>query len=224
MPLQLTIRKQLSHFTLDVSFSCKPGTLTAIVGPSGAGKSTLFRIICGLEQPDEGTITFSGTPWNDTGENIFLSSRKRHIGMVFQDYPLFPHFSVQTNITFSGADKGCAVNLLNKFGIAHLAGKKPSAISGGERQRVAFCQALACKPSLLLLDEPFSAMDQETRIALRRELLSLKGELNIPMIHITHDLKEAFCLADELFVMEEGKKSTQWLGRQQLSGTIPRCA
>lgn len=222
MSLFLDIRKKLPHFTLDVSFSCAPGTLTAIVGPSGAGKSTLMRILSGLDLPDDGRITFDGRIWNDTTKDIFLHPRKRRIGMVFQDYPLFPHFSVLANISFGGNSRDSAMKLLEKFNIAHLAQKKPGVISGGERQRVSFCQALAREPSLLFLDEPFSALDQETRFFCCQELLTLKAEMHIPIIHITHDLEEAVSLADQIFVMDQGKKSTRWLNRQQEQSALLR--
>ncbi|CCO22712.1 ATP-binding cassette domain-containing protein [Maridesulfovibrio hydrothermalis] len=214
MTLTLNIRKQLPNFMLDVSLTCAPGTLTAIVGPSGAGKSTLVRIIAGLERPDEGIISFDDTLWNDTSINHFATPQNRGLGLVFQEYTLFPHLNVYKNVAFAAVDKNCVQPLLEKFGIEHIAESKPCNISGGERQRAAFCQALAREPVLLLLDEPFSALDIATREGLRTELLHLKNELNIPMIHVTHDLEEAYYLADSIFVMENGCAAPQWLERQ----------
>ncbi|WP_320171260.1 ATP-binding cassette domain-containing protein [Maridesulfovibrio sp.] len=215
MTLTLKIRKQLPNFALDVSLACKPGTLTAIVGPSGAGKSTLVRIIAGLDKPDSGFISLKDTVWCDTDSKQFLPPRKRGLGLVFQEYTLFPHLNVRKNVAFAAVDPECVSGLLQKFGISHIAESKPANISGGERQRAAFCQALAREPVLLLLDEPFSALDIATREGLRKELLDLKSELNIPIIHVTHDLEEAFYLADSIFVMENGKPSPQWLERQK---------
>ncbi|WP_027720346.1 ATP-binding cassette domain-containing protein [Maridesulfovibrio zosterae] len=221
MTLTLDIRKKLPNFMLDVSMTCASGSLTAIVGPSGAGKSTLVRIIAGLEQPDEGTITLNDTIWNDTSQKQFAPPQKRGLGLVFQEYTLFPHLNVRKNVAFAAADKNCVQGLLDKFGITHIAESKPSNISGGERQRAAFCQALAREPVLLLLDEPFSALDVATRENLREELRQLKAELNIPIIHVTHDLEEAYYLADSIFVMENGCAAPQWLERQNKRQRTP---
>lgn len=214
MTLTLNVRKELPNFTLDISMTCEPGTLTAIVGPSGAGKSTLVRIIAGLEQPDEGLITMGKHVWNETSTKHFAPPQKRGLGLVFQEYTLFPHLNVRKNVAFAARDKSCVQGLLDKFGIAHIAESKPSNISGGERQRAAFCQALAREPVLLLLDEPFSALDVATREGLRMELRDLKSELNIPIIHVTHDLEEAYYLADSIFVIENGCAAPQWLEQQ----------
>ncbi|WP_051677155.1 ATP-binding cassette domain-containing protein [Maridesulfovibrio frigidus] len=214
MTLRIDIRKKLANFTLDVSLKCPSGTLTAIVGPSGAGKSTLVRIISGLELPDEGIVSLGDKLWNDTATNFHATPQKRGLGLVFQEYTLFPHLTVRKNVGFAAVDKSCVQELLNKFGIDHIADRKPSGISGGERQRAAFCQALAREPVLLLLDEPFSALDIATRESLRSELRDLKQELNIPMIHVTHDLEEAYYLADDIFVMENGRAAPEWLERQ----------
>ncbi|WP_319777264.1 ATP-binding cassette domain-containing protein [Maridesulfovibrio sp.] len=215
MTLKINIRKQLPNFALDVALHCDPGTLTAIVGPSGAGKSTLVRIIAGLEKPDSGAISLDGKIWVDTATKNFATPQKRGLGLVFQEYTLFPHLNVRKNVAFAAVDKECVPGLLKKFGISHIAESRPSSISGGERQRAAFCQALAREPVLLLLDEPFSALDIATREGLRKELRELKRELNIPIIHVTHDLEEAYYLADSIFVLENGHESPQWLERQR---------
>jgi len=215
MTLKINIRKELPNFALDVAFDCRPGTLTAVVGPSGAGKSTLVRIIAGLEKPDAGNISLDGKIWVDTASRTFTTPQKRGLGLVFQEYTLFPHLNVRKNVAFAAVDKECVPGLLEKFGISHIAESKPVNISGGERQRAAFCQALAREPVLLLLDEPFSALDIATREGLRKELRELKKELNIPIIHVTHDLEEAYYLADSIFVLENGHESPEWLERQR---------
>lgn len=211
MALHVNIHKQLSLFNLEVSLTCAKGTLTAIVGPSGAGKSTLMRIISGLERPDSGTIALGGTCWNDCAMHLHVTPQRRKISMVFQEYTLFPHLTVRQNILFGAVNDNCTDILLDQFGISHIAHRKPAAISGGERQRAAFCQALARDPDLLLLDEPFSALDRATRHTLCEKLKQLKQELNIPIVHITHDLGEAYDLADHIYVMENGKFAPQWL-------------
>ncbi|WP_462326461.1 ATP-binding cassette domain-containing protein [Desulfobaculum sp.] len=214
MTLCVNVTKALANFTLEMRLTCAPGTLTALVGPSGAGKSTLVRIIAGLARPDHGSITLNGAVWNDTAARAFLPPQKRGLGLVFQDYTLFPHLTVRKNVAFAAEDDSCVDDLLERFRITHIAGSKPATISGGERQRAAFCQALARKPTLLLLDEPFSALDVATRDALRRELKTLKKDLDIPVVHVTHDLDEAFYLADHIVAVEDGHASPEWLARQ----------
>jgi molybdate transport system ATP-binding protein len=213
MPLTMNVRKRLPHFELRAELRCEPGSLTALVGPSGAGKTTLMRIAAGLEQPDQGRVALGSTVWVDTGAGIFVLPRHRGLGFVFQDYPLFPHLTVRANVAIAARRKGRVDELLEMFGIARLAGKRPGAISGGERQRAAFCQALARDPVLLLLDEPFSALDAATRRALRQELAALKTELAVPILHVTHDLEEARELGDTIVAVEEGCVSAGWLAR-----------
>ncbi|WP_022662436.1 ATP-binding cassette domain-containing protein [Paucidesulfovibrio longus] len=214
MTLEVNLRKKLPHFELDVKLCCPSGCLTAIVGPSGAGKTTLVRLMAGLERPDQGRISLNGTAWVDTGKRIFLKPQKRKLGLVFQDYCLFPHLSVRRNVAFAANDDARVDELLTLFGIRHLQDRKPQNISGGERQRAAFCQALAREPSLLLLDEPFSALDAATRETLRCELRDLKTTLDIPIIHVTHDLGEARFLADAILPVVNGRITPDWLERQ----------
>lgn len=217
MTLTVEVRKQLPHFCLDVNFQCQPGNLTAIVGPSGAGKTTLIRIIAGLEKPDSGRVCLGDKCWADTDSGMFIHARKRKLGLVFQDYSLFPHLNVRKNIAFAATDSDRVDELMDMFGIRHLQNKRPSAISGGERQRAAFCQALARNPVLLLLDEPFSALDAGTRRGLRHELHDLKKDLDIPVLHVTHDLEEARFLGDSILAVDNGKISPDWFGGQMRS-------
>ncbi|WP_461209675.1 ATP-binding cassette domain-containing protein [Desulfocurvus sp. DL9XJH121] len=208
--LRLNVAKRLPHFTLEAELHCPPGSLTALVGPSGAGKTTLMRIAAGLTRPDTGTVTLDDAVWVDTAKGAFVPTRKRGLGFVFQDYPLFPHLTVAANVGVAARDKARVRELLEMFGIARLADKKPAAISGGERQRAAFCQALASGPALLLLDEPFSALDASTRKALRAELADLKTALDIPILHVTHDLDEARQLGDRVVALDEGRICPGW--------------
>jgi len=218
MTLTVDIRKSLLRFDLRAHFACPAGKLTAMVGPSGAGKTSLIRLIAGLDAPDQGTISLGGTVWTDTAKGVNLPVFRRDIGMVFQEYPLFPHMTVRKNILFGAPEGFDPEPLLDTFRIRHLADRRPSGISGGERQRAAFCQALARKPRLLLLDEPFSALDQETRAFLCGMLAELKGTLNIPILHVTHDLREAQRLGDDIVALEEGRISTEWFRRQCPTG------
>ena len=211
MGLCIHLRKRLPLFDLRLNLSCPRGTLTAIVGPSGAGKSTLIRLVAGLETPDWGRIELGCRVLFDKAAGTDMPTRKRRIGMVFQDYPLFSHLTVEKNVAFSCPDKTTVDALLTRFGIRHLARRKPEAISGGERQRAAMCQALASNPDILLLDEPFSALDAPTRKVLRRELLHLTASLNIPVLLVTHDLHEASELGDSIFPMTDGRHDPEWL-------------
>jgi molybdate transport system ATP-binding protein len=211
MALEVRVKKALSSFVLDVSLTAERGDLKVITGPSGAGKTTVIRIIAGLERPDEGYITYRGEVWVDRGRGIFMPSQKRRLGFVFQDYTLFPHLTVYQNVAFAAQDRKDVEKLLRLFGIWNVRDSKPNRISGGERQRCAICQNLARKPRVLLLDEPFSALDLENRRRLRRELKALKEKLSIPIIHVTHDLNEALYLGDEVLSMVKGQLDHDWL-------------
>ena len=211
MGLNVHLRKRLPHFDLRLDLSCARGSLTAVVGPSGAGKSTLIRLVAGLDTPDWGRMELGGRALFDKAAGIDVPTRKRRIGMVFQDYPLFSHLTVERNVAFSCPDQARVDALLERFGIRHLARRKPDDISGGERQRAAMCQALASDPDILLLDEPFSALDAPTRSDLRRELLHQTRGLDIPVLLVTHDLFEASELGDVIFPITDGRHAPQWL-------------
>jgi molybdate transport system ATP-binding protein len=182
MILEVSVKKALPSFDLNLSFKVESGELKVLIGPSGAGKSTIIRMIAGLEKPDEGLIEYHGEKWVDTARKIFLKPQKRNVGYVFQDYRLFPHLTVYQNAAFAAQDKSKVEDLLHLFGIWDLKDFMPHKISGGERQRCAICQNLARSPRVLLLDEPFSALDVENRRKLRRELKALKREMPLPPI------------------------------------------
>lgn len=205
MGIHVDFTKRLPYFTVDLSFCCPKGMITTIVGPSGAGKTTLIRVVAGLEVPDTGTVRFNGSVWTDPANSIHVPPQQRGIGYVFQEYTLFPHLTVEGNTLFAAKDKDYALNLLQRFGIGHLRRSKPSDISGGERQRVAFAQILARKPKALLLDEPFSALDSRTRRMLQDELLRIRDDFDLPVLMVTHDSNEAQRLGDEVVVIEDGK-------------------
>ena len=214
MALEVDIKKTLPEFDLEVSFTCKKGELNVFVGPSGAGKTTLIRIIAGLERADKGFIAYEGEIWVDTKRGIFLPPQKRRLGYVFQEYTLFPHLSVYRNVAFAAPDKEEIEGLLKIFGIWHLKDSMPDKISGGERQRCAICQNLARRPRVLLLDEPFSALDFPIRKKLRQELKALKKDLSFPMVYVTHDLTEALFLGDHVLPIVLGKPAPAWLQDQ----------
>ena len=223
MKLDIHIIKQLPRFDINVSFSCKSGEMVTLVGPSGAGKTTLMRMIAGLEKPDIGSISFNGDTWLDTKKRIDLPPQKRSLGYVFQEYTLFPHLTVFKNVAFASRDAKKVADLLKLLDVWHLKDRKPNKLSGGERQRVALAQALAKDPKVLLLDEPFSALDIVSRRKLRAELKKIKQEFNLPIIHITHDLEEAEYLADELLPIVQGRVDKTWLTGQSMNKSRPEC-
>ena len=191
----------------DVSLRVEPGTVLALLGPSGCGKTTLLRCIAGLEVPDAGEI--------GVGDRVLTSGRtmvppeRRQIGMVFQDWALFPHLSVGGNVGYGlprgerGAERVEAA--LAMVGLEGLAERSPATLSGGQQQRVALARALAPRPSVLLLDEPFSNLDTSLRVEVRTEVHRLLVELGITTVFVTHDQEEAFVLGDEVAVMRAGR-------------------
>jgi molybdate transport system ATP-binding protein len=211
MALKVYIRKKLNYFNLDIKFSCSDEELHAMIGPSGSGKTTIIRMIAGLEKPDAGHISFGDEVWFDSTQEINLSPQKRRLGYVFQDYTLFPHLTLRENAAFASKDRRRVDDLLEMFGISHLEDRKPNSVSGGERQRCAICQALARNPRVLLLDEPFSALDFVNRRKLREDIKLIRNERMFPIIYVTHDISEAFALADDLLPVVEGKVDLGWL-------------
>lgn len=205
--------KNRGHFTINICFQCNTGEILALSGPSGSGKTTIIRMLAGLEEPDDGSISNKGQVWFDSKMKINVPTRKRKIGYVFQEHTLFPHLNIEGNVGYSCRDKVRVRELLDTMGILHLGTRKPHQISGGERQRAAIAQALASNPALLLLDEPFSALDMGTRLRLRQELKTLKSRLNIPVILVTHDQNEAKFLAENIIKLPRSSS----MGFEQIS-------
>jgi molybdate transport system ATP-binding protein len=174
----------------------------ARVGPSGAGKSTILRVIAGLVRPDSGRVALDGDVWLDVARRVDRKPDERRVGLVFQEYALFPHLSVQANVAYGGKER--AGELLERFGISHLARTRPGELSGGERQRVAVARAIARDPGVLLLDEPLAALDAHTKADVRVELQQLLRELELPTLIVTHDYEDAAALADTVGVIVEG--------------------
>ena len=213
--------KQSQGIRLDVDFSCQNGEILALVGPSGAGKSTVLRAIAGLYSPQVGRIISSGKIWLDSDDGINLTPQQRRVGMVFQSYALFPHLTVTDNIRLaldpSQRTDDLSVNkLLAQVNLTGLDQRYPKQLSGGQQQRVAIARALARQPDVLLLDEPFSAVDKVTRRKLYLELNSLRRQLEMPIIFVTHDLDEAAMLADSMVVIHHGKTLQQGTPHQIL--------
>jgi len=191
----------LRSFALELALEV--GRTVALVGPSGAGKTSVLRAVSGLARPAAGRIALDGEVWFDAGESVFLRPDERRVGLVFQEYALFPHMSVRQNVAYAGKER--ADELLERFRISHLARAHPGELSGGERQRVALARAIARDPGVLLLDEPLSALDAHTKAAVRGELQELLRELALPTLLVTHDYEDAASLADEVGVIVDGR-------------------
>jgi molybdate transport system ATP-binding protein len=218
MNLQVDIQKRLWSgrrvFSLDVSFATDQDVLV-LFGPSGAGKSLTLQAIAGLIAPDAGRIVAGGRVLYDSQEHIRVPARRRDVGYVFQDYALFPHLTVARNVAF-GLKRGWPWYLprgerlrleeaLDIFELTDLQHSLPRDLSGGQRQRVALARALIRRPGLLLLDEPFSALDAPLRAKMRRELLKLRKRFNLPVILITHDPEDVAALADTVVAYDAGR-------------------
>ena len=200
--LELTLDHPLRSFRLELTATLGRETL-ALVGPSGAGKSSVLRAIAGLLRPERGRVALGAEAWLDTDAGVDLPPERRSVGLVFQEYALFPHLDVSRNVAFGGRQR--VDELLERFRISHLARARPGDLSGGERQRVALARALARDPAVLLLDEPLSALDAHTRNVVRAELAELLAELRLPTLLVTHDFEDASALADRVGVIVDGR-------------------
>jgi molybdate transport system ATP-binding protein len=201
-------------FELAVRFSSDAHSI-AFFGPSGAGKSLTLQAIAGLLRVQAGHIRIAGRALFDARAGIDLAASQRSTGYLFQDYALFPHLSVKSNVAFgltdwrrrrlSSTDAQHVDRLLEAFGLAPLAESRPAHLSGGQQQRVALARALACRPSLLLLDEPFAALNPMLRDALREELAAVRKQWNVPMLMISHDVDDVLALADVVCIFDNGR-------------------
>jgi ABC-type sulfate/molybdate transport systems ATPase subunit len=203
MALHVTFHHPLRSFDASVDLTVEPGETFALVGPSGAGKTTVLRVVAGLLRPRAGRVVLGDAVWLDIDAGVSLDPDRRSVGLVFQEYALFPHLSVESNVGFGG--RGRVSDLMERFRIAHLAKAKPGELSGGERQRVALARALARDPAVLLLDEPMAALDAHTRAGVRAELQELLRDLALPAILVTHDFEDAAALADRVGVIADGR-------------------
>lgn len=214
--IQASLSKQLhgssGDFQLNVDISIEQGQLIALYGESGAGKTTLLRCLAGLENPDQGRLVINNQIWFDNTKQINVSPQQRYVGYMFQDYALFPNMTVQGNLAFAtrkGGDKNRVNELLTMMELGELQHRKPETLSGGQKQRVALARALASEPRLLLLDEPFSALDAAMRMRLQDEILRLQQHYGLTIIMVSHDVSEVYKLADTVMVIEAGKITSQ---------------
>lgn len=212
--IEVKVNIKRSDFELDVDLALPDSGISIILGPSGSGKSTLLRLIAGLEKPDNGYIRVRDTHWANTELGICRPAQQRRVGMVFQDYALFNHLTVAANVGFGLPRKGRHERVnewLSRLHLTELAHRYPHQLSGGQKQRVALARVLATEPDVLLLDEPFSALDIHLRHQLREELLEIVGQVKQPVLLVSHDLDDARYLADNIGVMVNGR--LQQLGK-----------
>jgi len=210
--LSITAAKRLRDMTVAVNLTLDAG-VTTLVGPSGAGKSTLLRMVMGLARPEQGTIRLGEELLDDAVRGYHLAPGRRRVGVVFQEYALFPHLSVAENVDFGlrahnvpRAERRQRVEaMLERLGLRTLARARTGQISGGQRQRVALARALVLDPLALLLDEPLSALDVQTRAAVRRELRAILPDLPIPTVLVTHDVADASVFRERIVIMDEGR-------------------
>jgi len=213
MGLQIDIIKKLSGFSLQVHLNCEQGVI-GVLGASGAGKSMLLNCIAGLVDPDEGRIILNGKTFFDSAGRINLTPKERMAGFLFQNYALFPHLTIAENIAFgldklSKTDKHKKVSaLMERLNIAGMAKRYPSQISGGQQQRVALARALAVGPEILLLDEPFSALDNHLKNHLMKDMLVSLKEFKGNTLFVTHNMEEAYRLSDRIAVLKSGSVET----------------
>jgi molybdate transport system ATP-binding protein len=208
--IALDIRKKLfsaqGEFMLDVQLRVGQGEFVTLFGESGAGKTTLLRCLAGLVQPDDGFIRVQGETWFERG--TMQPPQQRRAGYMFQDYALFPNMSVRGNLEFAlrkGANRRRVDELIELMALGELQYRKPGMLSGGQQQRVALARALASEPRLLLLDEPFSALDHDTRLRLQDEVLRLQRHYGLTTIMVSHDVGEVYRLSQRVLLLEHGR-------------------
>jgi molybdate transport system ATP-binding protein len=210
--LRVDIKKQQGDFNINVGFSAGQAGVTALFGSSGAGKTSIVNMVAGLSRPDDGRIVMNGQSWFDSKKKINIPPEKRRIGYVFQDARLFPHLSVQSNLTYGmGWQKG-KLNPYIRFdrvvellGIEPLLNRRPAKLSGGEKQRVAIGRALLCSPVLLLMDEPLASLDQDRKTEVLPFIRKLCKNFSIPILYVSHHMDEITTLADHLVLLDKGR-------------------
>ncbi|MEJ8545429.1 ATP-binding cassette domain-containing protein [Brevibacillus borstelensis] len=208
--LHVDFQKSLPEFELSARFDTKD-EIIVLFGPSGSGKTTILNCIAGLAHPDSGRIQLADCLFFDHAANIKLPVQKRKVGYLFQDYALFPHMTVAQNIRYGmhRDDQDQLNDLLQSVGIDHLLQKYPHQLSGGQKQRVALVRALATQPDIMLLDEPLSALDADTRRQCQDELLRIHEKWRIPFLLVTHDRDEAERLGDLILTSKDGRWSLE---------------
>ena len=212
MSLKVDIVKRFPSFSLELAFECESGETLGFLGASGCGKSLTLRCIAGVEKPDEGLIVVNGKTVFDSAAHIDLSAQERKTALLFQSYQLFPHMTVAHNIA-AGLDRSVGKQekaaiieeQLNRFGLEAFGDRYPLSLSGGQQQRVALARMLVAKPSILMLDEPFSALDAHLKDQLEQNLLEVFDSFSGAILYVSHDIDEAFRFCNDILVLDEGK-------------------
>ena len=214
--IEALLKKKLvaSHgdMNLDLRFTIQTGELVTFYGPSGAGKTTMLRMLCGLSSPDEGYITVDGEVWFDTTKRINRKPQSRNVGIVFQDYALFPNMTVKENLEYAlakGESRNIVDELMEVMELTNLFDKKLEFLSGGQQQRVAMARALVRKPKILLLDEPMSALDTTLRLKIQDYILKVHREFQLTTLLVSHDVLEVLRLSGHMYLMEDGRITAQ---------------
>lgn len=210
--MKVAIKKKLfaakDTMYLDVDLNISSDEIVALYGASGAGKTSVLKMICGLTIPDEGVISVERHTWFESSKKINIKPQARNVGIVFQDYALFPNMTVEQNLSYA-LDKAQPTNivreLLDMMELTNLSNKKPELLSGGQRQRVALARAIVRKPKILLLDEPLSALDTALRLKLQDYILRIHHEFQLTTILVSHDILEVSRLASRVYEMSQGK-------------------
>jgi molybdate transport system ATP-binding protein len=212
LKINKTLKAPGGTFKLNLDFAINQGDFITIYGPSGAGKTTLLRTIAGLIKPETGIITHGDSTWFDSAKNIHLKPQQRPVGLVFQDYALFPNMTVAQNIHYALArngDKQKVDELVKLLKLKELINRKPDDLSGGQKQRVSLARSLVNMPQVLLLDEPMAALDLEIRHKIQNYLLEVHKLNNHTTILVSHDIGEIFKLSDQVIMLEEGTLTSQ---------------
>ncbi|TSE11353.1 ATP-binding cassette domain-containing protein [Aquimarina algiphila] len=214
--IHIAVQKKLTavegEMLLDVDFTLEEGKLTTLYGESGAGKTSIFRIISGLLKADKGLITIKQKTWLDTEQKIYLKPQQRKVGLVFQEYALFPNMTVKENLFFAlekGQDKKIVDELIAIIELGNLQNRKPQHLSGGQKQRVALARAMVRKPDILLLDEPLSALDPKMRAKLQDYILEVHRQFKLTTLLISHDIGEVVKMSDCVMIIENGMITKQ---------------
>lgn len=209
--IRVQLKQRLADFTLDLDLTLPARGVSAIVGPSGSGKTTLLRCIAGLEHAAQALIEVNGSCWQDSQRGIWLAPHKRAVGYVFQEASLFDHLTVQDNVRYgqrrsrAPASDSQTAQIIELLGIGHLLKRRTTGLSGGERQRVGIARALLGNPRLLLMDEPLTALDPQRKAEILPYLERLHGELEIPLLYVSHSPDEVARLADHLVLLDSGR-------------------
>lgn len=229
--IAMRVKKLLQFSTgldhLEVNMTIERGKFLSVYGNSGAGKTTLLRMLAGLTTPDSGTISADNNLWFDTIKNINVKPQQRNIGFVFQDFALFPNMTVKQNLLYAlpnRMDKDIADQLLEITGLHSLAHRPTYQLSGGQQQRVALARALVRKPELLLLDEPLSSLDHETKLRLQDEIMGMHKRFNLTTILISHDKEEILKLSDYVVKLDQGKIIKQGTGEEVFPEETSNCS